>query len=121
MAVYDGLRWHRSQKEDEERKAKGRGKRLSKDAKAARAAADLYDYVVAGPPDAPAYDAEAEAAEAVEAIAGADVVLTTYLVGYDTCVCVWMLCFWGFDALLFRLLRLTLELLARPSQGLTAL
>ena len=45
------------------------------------AAQALLDYCANGPPEAPAFDAEAEAAEAVAALEGAEVVLTTYAVG----------------------------------------
>jgi hypothetical protein len=55
---------------------------MSKDARAARAAAELAAYCASGPPPLPAFDAEEEASEAVAAIWGgaADVVLTTYAV-----------------------------------------
>jgi SNF2 family DNA or RNA helicase len=65
------------QREDEERRGR---KRMSKEARAATAALELMQYCLEGPPEAPAYDAEAEAAEAARALLGADVVLTTYAV-----------------------------------------
>lgn len=41
----------------------------------------VHRYCANGPPDTPVFDAEKEAAKAVEGITGADVVLTTYTVG----------------------------------------
>jgi hypothetical protein len=66
-----------AQKEGEERRGR---KRMSKEARAASAALELYAYCTQGPPDAPAFDAEAEAAAAVTALLRADVVITTYSV-----------------------------------------
>lgn len=66
------------QKEEVERKGR---KRMRKEDRAATMAQQLADYCANGPPDAPAFDAEREAADAVEGVVGADVVLTTYTVG----------------------------------------
>ncbi len=43
-------------------------------------AAQMWAYAVDGPPEDPLFDAEAEAASAVQSLLGADVVLTSYTV-----------------------------------------
>jgi hypothetical protein len=39
---------------------------------------ELYEYLSNGPPDKPAFDAEADAAEAVQQLLQGDLVITTY-------------------------------------------
>lgn len=66
-------------------------RRMSKEAKAAAAAAAAWQYAAEGPPDAPAFDADAEASAAVAELLQADLVLTTYdvLQQVGGCMCVW--------------------------------
>jgi hypothetical protein len=52
--------------------------RLSKAARTALAYADMMRYLEDGPPDAPSFDAEADAAAAVAALVKGGLVLTTY-------------------------------------------
>lgn len=52
--------------------------RQSKGARAAAAAVAAWNYMLEGPPDAPLFDANADASAAVAQLLGADVVLTTY-------------------------------------------
>ena len=65
------------QMNEEQRKQQ---KGLSKAARQAAAAAQLWAYATTGPPKDPVFDAEAEAAAAVRSLVGADVVLTSYTV-----------------------------------------
>jgi hypothetical protein len=52
--------------------------RQSRGARAAAAAIAAWSYMLDGPPDAPVYDAAAEADAAVAQLLDADVVITTY-------------------------------------------
>jgi hypothetical protein len=52
--------------------------RLSKASKAMQQQQELYEYLSNGPPDQPAFDAEADAAEAVQQLLQGDLVITTY-------------------------------------------
>lgn len=52
--------------------------RMSKAARAAAANLELYAYLTDGPPEQPAFDATAEAADAVTQLLGGDLVITTY-------------------------------------------
>jgi hypothetical protein len=52
--------------------------RLSKANKAMQQQQELYDYLSNGPPDKPAFDAEADAADAAAELLKGDLVVTTY-------------------------------------------
>lgn len=52
--------------------------RLGKGARQQQALQEQYNYIINGPPDTPLFDAAADAAEAVQQLLRADVVLTTF-------------------------------------------
>lgn len=51
---------------------------MGKGARQQQALMEQYNYLLNGPPDTPSFDATADAAEAVQQLLRADIILTTF-------------------------------------------